>query len=946
MLCELQSASVKCALRAFLTRERVVNYPDLPGPSCGALPSQKKRAIRLEWGEQPQASGDWLLPQRVDIRESLCGGIGGCVSCVSTRAGIPLNAFVGLPVSVQLVTDRGGLHAINGIVVDAREGECDGSLATYQLLVQDALSILERRINTRIFRRSSVLDIVQTLVGEWRRTSRVLGGAFHLDVSKVDPMKLPVREQSVQFDESDAGFIRRLCRREGIGWFVRAGKPGKKNAAEAGDSAHTLVLYDNAIKLDQSAVGSVAYRPDATIGERDAVTLLCAARQLVPGAVRRFSWDHKSGRMDRMEGPTRADQGKAGGDLAQLLMDSRIDAPHIADSWADYDRLGLARVRAHDARAARIDGASGIRDFAIGEWVEITGHVEPNRLPKSDPSITITHLHHRAENNLPKELHERAHALFTASRWSFDAPPVSVDTPARPAVYGDSTRSRYENTFSGVPRGTPLTPAYDPRVDLPPVHPIVALVATPDGEEVFCDEYGRIKVQLQGLDPRDHEHANGIGTTGTQDDSAWVRVMTGLAGDTFGENWLPRKGMEVLLDFLGGDPDKMYVAGVFHNGPNRPAAFSDTGALPGNRYVSGTKTREVKGKRYNQMRFDDTPGQISVQVASQHGASEVNLGYLTHPRTNGMGEARGEGAEVRTDAAAALRAAKGILLTTYARDQARGHQLDRDELSRLLAECMELFKSLGDYAGQHRGQATDMSGQQAVADAFNNWQPSGTGSAQGLIAFGAERGSVHVTPKTHVTYAGENIDQIAQQSVQMTSGQRINLQAAHGVAMFAHEEGVTAIANQGKVTLQSQADDTQIDSAKNIQLTAAGGKLAGTASEEVVLMTSGGAYLKLCGGNIELGCPGRFTVNAAGHEWGGPANMTADMPKFDAGSMGRAPQLVRGADGMSIVGCEGEVHQAVGDPHVGRSDAQGHLPAISSDQFEPLVVHFFKKRSE
>ncbi|MEJ8800395.1 type VI secretion system Vgr family protein, partial [Trinickia caryophylli] len=73
--------------------------------------------------------------------------------------------------------------------------------------------------------------------------------------------------------------------------------------------------------------------------------------------------------------------------------------------------------------------------------------------------------------------------------------------------------------------------------------------------------------------------------------------------------------------------------------------------------------------------------------SSEHAASEVNLGYLTHPRTNGDGEYRGEGAELRTDAAAALRAAKGILLTTYARSKAAGHQLDRDELTQLLNEC-------------------------------------------------------------------------------------------------------------------------------------------------------------------------------------------------------------------------------------------------------------------
>ena len=932
-------------------REQVVNYPDLPRAASGPLPSQKNRAIRLKWGQQQAQLESLLMPQRIDIEESLYGGVDGRIACVSTSAGIPLTTFIGLPMSVLLVTDSGELHSISGIIVDAREGESDGALATYQLFIRDAISILERRTNMRIFRKLGVLDIVQTLVSEWRRKSTVLAGAFYIDASNVDGARVPVREQTVQFNESDADFIRRLCRREGIGWFIRAGKPGQSDAAKAGEPAHTLVLYDNANKLTRAAVGSVPYGSVAGIGQRDVVTHLSLARQLIVGGIQGFSWDHKPGQTDHIQGPTRVDQGPAGNDLGKLLMDSRVDSPHFADSWDDYDRLGLARVRSHDAQAVRVDGTSGVRNLVIGEWIEVTGYGQfdrrASRLADSDRRITITSLRHRAQNNLPKDLNERAQALFAASRWTFDAPPVSAHTQRRPSAYDGSVESRYENTFSGVPRGMPLTPSYDPRVHLPRVYPIIGKVTTPEGEEVFCDAYGRIHVQIQGLDPLDHEHANGAGTSGTHIDSAAVRVLTGLAGETFGENWIPRKGMEVLLDALSGDPDKLYVVGVFHNGRNMPASFSDTGSLPGNLYVSGIKTQEVKGRRYNQLRLDDTPSEISAQLSSAHAATEVNLGFLTHPRTNGTGEARGEGAEVRTDAAAALRAAKGILLTTYARKQAAGHQLDRDELDQLLGECMELFKSLGDYAGQHGGQASDATGQQAVADAFKGWQPGSTetGAPHALMAFGAQSGSVTVTPKTHVTYAGENIDQVARQHVQLASGKRVSLQGGQGVAAFAQSGGISVVANQGKVKLESQADDMQIDSAKNIQLTAAGGKLAGMASQQVVLVTSGGAYLKLDGANIELGCPGSFTVKSAGHTWGGPASMSADMPKFDAGTMGRVPQLVRATDGVAVSGYEGEVQKATGDLVSGQSDAGGKLPAVSSDRFEPLAVRFFKKKT-
>ena len=95
--------------------------------------------------------------------------------------------------------------------------------------------------------------------------------------------------------------------------------------------------------------------------------------------------------------------------------------------------------------------------------------------------------------------------------------------------------------------------------------------------------------------------------------------------------------MEVLLGSLSGDPDRLVIIGILSNGANPPATFSDTGSLPGNRYLSGIKTKEIKGHRYNQLRLDDTPSQISAQLASEHAHSQLNLGYLTQPRNDGHG---------------------------------------------------------------------------------------------------------------------------------------------------------------------------------------------------------------------------------------------------------------------------------------------------------------------
>ncbi|WP_260433496.1 type VI secretion system Vgr family protein [Burkholderia sp. Bp8998] len=870
-------------------------------------------------------------------------GIEGKLTCVSTYDHLSPALFLGLPVSVRLTTDRGGIRTINAIVREVLTGQSDGELTVYQLHVCDALSLMDRRTNARLFRSRSVMEILATLMNEWKQRSHALARAFDFDLTGLQAERYPVRELTRQVNESDARFIRRLLRREGITVFAKAAPAGVARGMLDEPPIHTLIFCDDPHRLAEAPAGTLRLHPrDAGAAQRDTVTLFAHCQGLSSGKVRRPSWDYKTARMDDSTAVTRIDQGASGNDLARLLTDVAIDIPHVGDSWKDHDRITRDRILAHQFEAERYDGISSVRDLPVGRWFTLTGDPELDMKPVDHRQFVVTSVRHDIWNNLPKQLAGRANGLFAASR------NLAHINPSTPADVPEQTDTRYENRFTCVRRGVPLKPAYDPNVDVPPVHLLTGTIVGTQGEEVFCDAAGRVRVRIHGLDPADHAHAQGAGTNGSAGDSAPVRVGANLAGGNFGTLFLPRVGMEVLLGCLSGDPDRLVIIGVLSNGANPPATFSHTGALPGNRFLSGIKTKEINGRRYNQLRLDDTPSQISAQLTSEHAHTELNLGYLTQPRENGHGDDRGEGAELRTDAAAALRAARGILLSTYARTQATGGQLDRDELIRLLDQCTELFKSLGDYAGEHGGRSADTVGQDNVASAFRHWTPGGAqagaaDSASALMAFGAQSGSLNVTPRTHVMYAGENIDQVAQQHVQVTSGERINLHAGRGVAMFAHGDGVSAIANQGKVTIQSQNDDTQVDSAKNIQLTAGGGNLVGTASDEVVLVTSGGAYLKLRGGDIELGCPGTFTVKSAGHAWGGPASMSADMPAFGQDTLDRVPKLVCASDGNAAPGFDGLIQKTSGALSDLKADAAGELPAVDTDQFERLAVQFIKK---
>ncbi|CAJ5887828.1 Rhs element Vgr family protein [Burkholderia pseudomallei] len=626
---------------------------------------------------------------------------------------------------------------------------------------------------------------------------------------------------------------------------------------------------------------------------------------MAPGKAGRPSWDYKKARIDESSVASSLDQGEAGNDLAKLLTDIAIDIAHAGDSWRDHERLTRARMLAHEFEAERHDGVSSVRDLAVGTWITLTGDPQWDRQRVDKRQFVITSIDHDIWNNLPKGLNERVHALFAASRNLACAP------RALPSALANDADTRYENTFTCVRRGVPLAPAYDPQADLPPAHLLTGTIVGAEGEEVFCDEDGRVRVRVHGLDPADHAHAQGAGTNGNAGDSAPIRVASSLAGAYFGASFLPRVGMEVLLGCLGGDPDRLVIIGVLGNGAHPPATFSHAGGLPGNRYLSGIKTKEIRGQRYNQLRLDDTPNQISAQLASEHAHSQLNLGYLTQPRENGHGNDRGEGVELRTDAAAALRAAQGMLLTTYARTQASGGQLDRDELIRLLGECAELFKAL----------------------------------ARALMAFGAQAGSVNVTPKTHVTYAGENIDQVAQQHLQLMSGQRLNATAGQGMQLFARGAGVQAVAGEGPMLLQAQAGTLTANAQKGVKITTNEHEVF-VSAPKIRLVAEDGSYLEL-GGGITLGTNGDIKLLSASHQWGGPSTAQAAKSGF-----GNQPTDQRfklhypGEDGDLQAAANKRFRITLDDGRVieGKTDASGLTDLVKDDAMRIAKIDYLKPK--
>lgn len=108
----------------------------------------------------------------------MCGGFEFQILCVSESATLALKDFIGAPCELQIVTDRGGLRRLCGIVTAAASGQSDGGMGTYKLTMRDALAVMEGNINTRVFRDRDELDIIQLLLKQWQQKNSVLAATF------------------------------------------------------------------------------------------------------------------------------------------------------------------------------------------------------------------------------------------------------------------------------------------------------------------------------------------------------------------------------------------------------------------------------------------------------------------------------------------------------------------------------------------------------------------------------------------------------------------------------------------------------------------------------------------------------------------------------------------------------------------------------------------------
>nr|WP_176648987.1 type VI secretion system Vgr family protein [Duganella sp. SG902] len=816
------------------------------------------RPLRLRLDLPGGFNDDMLLPQRVFGSETICGGIEYRVLCVSVSAQLPLKKLIAVPAVLEFVTDRGDLRGVCGIVTEASSGDSDGGLASYQLVLRDALAILEKRTNTRVFRNMDEVEIVQRILNEWRHKSPVLGSCFRHELDEAFELRTyPKREFTMQHNESDAAFIRRLLKRRGIGWYIRTG-----------DMMHTLVLFNNADSLRQNAAGTIRYHRDSATEERDTITSWSAVRSLQPGMVTRQSWDYKNpqGRDFMMANTTSGiDQGVSGNELAATLDDYQILPPHAGDDNEDLCRLGQLRMSRHDYESKCFHGEGSVRDLCAGEYFTLSEHPEVDEHSPEDRDFVVTALQVTAQNNLPKALATRVERLFSRSRWMAGAQELLMQRDVIDKVASGPLRTHVQ--FTAVRRGVTIVPAYDARADLTQAQMQSAVVVGPEGEEVHCDQLGRVKIRFPGTRMADHEQAAGSGASDTETDSAWVRVASNWAGNgpgpfqQCGTIGLPRIGTEVLVAFLGGDPDKPVIVGQLYNQDAQPAALSSAGALPGSRYLSGIKSREINGGRANQLRLDDTEGQISAQLASEHGASQLNLGWLSTLRAEGQGTQRGSGAELRSDMSVSVRGQQGVLITAEPEEVEKGAHLGRPELIRIAEGLQKLVSQLSEQAEQHAGDKASSKDFSDLIDKLKDLEANGAA----VVALSAPAGLMCTSARNIAIGAATTMDIVSAAATSIASGDSAAFRSVQAMSLFANEGGIKVTAASGKVDLQAQDDQLQVLAKKVVEIISNTDWIT-IKAKKGVRINGGGTELELSAGGIKGYTSGKHEMHASSHQ--------------------------------------------------------------------------------
>ncbi|SFJ35202.1 type VI secretion system secreted protein VgrG [Stutzerimonas kunmingensis] len=515
---------------------------------------------------------------------------------VSEHPDLDLERLLHRPAFLSFAPDGSGIH---GLVHQAAQGESGQRLTRYRLTLVPQLAYLAHRTNQRIFQHLSVPQIVAQVLEE----HGIQADAYRFQLG---PVIYPPREYCVQYDETDLHFIQRLCEEEGIHYHFQ------HSAAD-----HALVFGDDQTVFPRLA--ATAYQQDSgLVADQPVIKRFGLRLETRTSRVTRRDYDFEKPRLT-MEAAFHSD-------FQPDLED--YDYPGRFTERARGKHLSQRALERHRHDYELAEGESDQPQLASGHFLPLGEH------PRSDWNQLwlLTEVLH--EGKQPQVLEESItnvpahHGLAPSPLWG--------EARGEGALTSSGFHQGYRNHFTATPWDIPFRPALrhpKPKV----LGSQTAVVTGPAGEEIHCDEYGRVRVQF-------HWDREGLADDKT---SCWLRVSSSWAGDRYGGIAIPRVGMEVLVTFLEGDPDQPLVTGcLYHKEHQVPYD------LPANKTRTVFKTLSSPGGGgYNELRIEDRKGAEQIYIHAQRDWDEniehdqkIRVGHERHDtvEANSYSEFRAE----------------------------------------------------------------------------------------------------------------------------------------------------------------------------------------------------------------------------------------------------------------------------------------------------------------
>ncbi|MBJ9951890.1 MULTISPECIES: type VI secretion system Vgr family protein [unclassified Acinetobacter] len=824
----------------------------------------QKRAIHIQFNNS--SLNHQVFLQRVDGTHAINEGVDLQLICLSTRDNIELKNFIGCRVAVDIVNDRSELNRISGIVTKAEVGASDGALTVYRLTVQDPTALWKQRRNSRVFMSKSAVDVIQTVFQEWVQRSPLFAASLTLDMSGLTK-DYDVRPFIMQASESDFNFLIRLMKSENISYLLDEAQLKVSSTTEQ-IQAQKLRLIDDNSQYTALERRNIRFHRSSAVEKSDSMISFTGQRSLQPTSVHVHRW--QADILDIEEG--------AGNVLSKHKHSDHYDNAslgleqvwHFSPAWvadlngedgatpsgnSQVERFNQNLSNYYDSQAKQFTAVSTVRDAHVGYWFELNENPRLSQKDRADQQFLIISKHFYNQNNLPKDLNNQVETLLNQSHWQS----ANFTT--------NNSDERQANQLVLQRRHIAIVPEYDPLKHRPIAIPQRARVVGPSEEEIYVNQMGMVKVNFLFTRTEDHQHDGGAGSNNNDTDSAWVDVLTPWAGDGYGARFLPRVGELVAIDFFGGDIDRPFVMGRIHEGQRHPTKFDDKGKLPDTKKLSGIKSREYKGSGYNQLRFDDTTNQISSQLHSSHGASQLNLGSLSHPKETESSDGRGEGFELRTDQWGAVRAGQGLLLSTHAQDGASGNQLDATEAKSQLESSLNNAKALSEVA---KHQQTDpLENLDYLKSFISDLEKEQSDESKDQADAFKQALMVLASPNSIGLSSNEDIHLSADKQISHSAGDSINLStqkslvghANSKISLFAAQEGARLYAGKGKVEIQAQGDGADLIARKGIQIISTEDRIEIIANKKIVLI-SDTSMLEISGKGVFVKTPGLFEVKS------------------------------------------------------------------------------------